>query len=228
MRAYCIQCPLPLFNCLRGCNQARSVGCGHGIGCRVAAITISEASRASGISRTSIYRALRDGRLARFEVLQGMRRLLHPDAVPYLRSGAIRPRADSPWFGAPTPASAPPVEPVAADSGEGWLDDPAERTDNLRECWGDGDDWESFAREWAAWRPDETLSDRRFWEHCAEFVKGWMADPPPPVDALTVVSWYRACTDAVEAVAAGCRWDGDQWAKRAAELDAEFGVTAQQ
>jgi hypothetical protein len=112
------------------------------------------------------------------------------------------------------------VEPVDADA-----DDPAEPTDNLPECWGENDNWETFAKEWSAWRPDETLTDRQFWEHCAEFVKGWMADPAPPVDSFTVVSYYRACTDAVEAVAAGCRWDGAKWAKRAAELDAEFGIS---
>jgi hypothetical protein len=198
----------------------------HSGNATVKALTISEASRASGISRGTMYRALNDGRLAKFEVVQGTRRLLQPGVVEYLRSGAIRPRADSPWFGtpAPTPASEPPVEPVEPDSGDDWLDDPAEPTDNLPECWGDGDDWESFAREWSAWRPDETLTDQQFWEHCAEFVKGWMADPAPPVDSLTVVSWYRACTDAVAAVAAGCRWDGEQWAARAAELDAESGV----
>jgi hypothetical protein len=174
-----------------------------------------------------MYRALRDGRLAKFEVVQGTRRLLQPGVVEYLRSGAIRPRADSPWFGRD---AAPAGEPAEFDVTQSLLPDgwpaagDAEPLEALPECWDDPEDWEPFGRLWGRWDPDETLTDQQFWEHCAEFVKGWMADPAPPVDSLTVVSWYRACTDAVAAVAAGCRWDGEQWAARAAELDAESGV----
>jgi hypothetical protein len=69
------------------------------------------------------------------------------------------------------------VEPAEPD---GWLE-PAEPTDWLPECWGEGDDWESFAKAWSAWRPDEKLSDREFWEHAAEFVKGWMANKKPAI-----------------------------------------------
>ncbi|MFM7513205.1 MAG: hypothetical protein ACKO3F_07545 [Cyanobium sp.] len=92
-------------------------------------LTVTEASRASGISRGTLYRALNDGRLRQFEIHEGGKRLLNPGVVKYLKSGAIRPRADSPWFdtAAPAPAPEPHVEPAEPD---GWLE-PAEPTDWL-------------------------------------------------------------------------------------------------
>jgi hypothetical protein len=182
----------------------------------VKAITISEASRASGISRGTLYRALKDGRLAKFEVLQGTRRMLLPAAVPYLRSGAIRPRADSPWFGGDAARA-------AADAPE------PDNGDLLPECWDDPDaDWQQFSEAWGRWQPESELSTAEYWQQVAALMRGWMADPLPPINGTTAPSWYRAATDAADAVNAGFRWDADQWAKRAAELDAEFGVTPEQ
>jgi hypothetical protein len=194
----------------------------------VKALTISEASRASAISRGTLYRALKDGRLARFEVLQGMRRLLHPDAVPYLRSGAIRPRADSPWFGRDAAPAGEPAEFDVTQSllPEGWpADGDAELLHQLPEAWDDQDDWETFGRLWGRWEPESELTDREYWEEVCALVKGWMADPAPPITPISIVGYCRACSDAMNAVSAGFRWSADQWAARSAELDAEFGVT---
>jgi hypothetical protein len=191
----------------------------------VKALTISEASRASGISRGSLYRALRDGRLAKFEVVQGTRRLLQPGVVEYLRSGAIRPRADSPWFGRD---AAPAREPAEFDETQSLLPDgwpaagDAEPLEALPECWDDPEDWEPFGRLWGRWDPGEELSDQQYWEQVCALVLAWMADPAPPITPVSIVGYCRACADAMNAVSAGFRWDGAQWAARSAELD---GVT---
>lgn len=198
----------------------------------VKALTISEASRASGISRGTLYRALKDGRLARFEVLQGMRRLLHPDAVPYLRSGAIRPRADSPWFGRDAAPAGEPAEFDVSESllPEGWpAAGDAELADNadlLPECWDDPDaGWQEFSETWGRWEPESELTDRQYWEQVCALVLGWMADPAPPINEITIVAYVRACADATAAVSAGFRWDAAVWAARSAEMDLEFGIT---
>jgi excisionase family DNA binding protein len=192
---------------------------------QVKPLTISEVSRVTGISRGTVYRAFAAGRLAKFEVLTGTRRLLRPGVVEYLRSGAIRPRADSPWFsGAPEPAAAP-AEAVDLLP-EGWpAAGDAEPLQQLPECWDDAEDWETFARLWGRWEPESELTDRQFWEQVCALVLGWLADPPPPINEITIVAYVRACADATAAVSAGFRWDAAVWAARSAEMDQEFGIT---
>lgn len=188
-------------------------------------LTVTEASRASGISRGTLYRALNDGRLRQFEIHDGGKRRLHPGVVRYLKSGAIRPRVDSGWFGtaAPAPAPVPPVEPDGDT--DGWLE-PGDNSDLLPECWDDPDaGWEQFSHRWGRWEPGAELSDGEFWEHVAGLMRGWMSDPAPAITALTAPSWYMAASDAVAAVHAGYRHDPKKFAARAAQLDREFGVT---
>lgn len=166
---------------------------------------------------------MRDGRLARFEVLEGTRRLLLPGVVLYLRSGAIRPRADSPWFGA---APEPEAEPAGAVDllPEGWpAAGDAEPLHQL--TWDDDQDWETFGRLWGRWAPESALADREYWQEVCQLVLGWLSDPPPPINEITIVAYVRACDDAVKAVAAGFRWDAATWAARSAEMDLEFGIT---
>jgi hypothetical protein len=139
--------------------------------------------------------------------------------VEYLRSGAIRPRADSRWFArAPEPAAAP-AEAVDLLP-EGWpAAGDAEPLHQLPETWDDEQDWESFARLWGRWEPESELTDRQYWEQVCALVLGWLADPPPPINAITIVAYACACADATAAVAAGFRWDAAVWAARAAEMD---------
>jgi excisionase family DNA binding protein len=196
---------------------------------QVKPLTISEVSRVTGISRGTVYRALRHGRLAKFEVLTGTRRLLRPGVVEYLRSGAIRPRADSPWVArAPEPAAEPAGAvdllpdgwPAAGDAAV------ADNSDLLPECWDDERaGWQEFSETWGGWRPDEQLGTAEYWEHVAALMRAWMADPLPPITASTAPSWYMAAADATAAVSAGFRWDAAVWAARSAEMDQEFGIT---
>jgi excisionase family DNA binding protein len=73
-------------------------------------LTVSELSRRTGISRTTIHRALADGRLTRYVITApNGRRLLEPEAVAFCTNGGIRGRVDSPWM----PWNETPAAPVA-------------------------------------------------------------------------------------------------------------------
>jgi AcrR family transcriptional regulator len=71
--------------------------------------SISEISRASGVSRTTLYRAIADGRLNPYLVRNeaGQLRLL-ATVLDAIRGGLIRPRIDSPWV-KPEGKPKPPV-----------------------------------------------------------------------------------------------------------------------
>ena len=76
-------------------------------------VSVADAAAATGFTRQAIYRAVRDGRLARFLVRDraGHARLM-VEALAAIRSGVLRLRADS-GAGrepvAPSPAAAPPA-----------------------------------------------------------------------------------------------------------------------
>lgn len=166
--------------------------------------SISEASRTSGISRNTIYRLLKDGRLRDFEVIKGSKRVLRVDGlVEFLRGGGVRPRVDSPWANWTRPGQQEAdsdMEPVVSPFPESWP------------C---GDDWERFANDWGHWRPDEELDDGRFWEEVAQLMNHWLIQPPPPITRATAPSYFLAITDAMAAVEAGFRFSETQWNRSA-------------
>lgn len=162
--------------------------------------SISEASRASGISRTSIYRSLKDGRLRDFEVIEDGRRMLRVKGlVEFLRGGAVKPRIDSPWAWNRSEDDAQQEVPAGAV------------LSNQPECWPGPDDWERFANDWGQWRPDDRLTGDRYWEEVAQLMRNWMIDPPPAITRSTAPSYFMAITDAMAAVDAGFRFDATQW-----------------
>lgn len=60
--------------------------------------TISEVSRASGVSRMTLYRAIKDGRLNRYLARNaGGAYRLTGEVMDFIRGGGIRARIDSPW-----------------------------------------------------------------------------------------------------------------------------------
>jgi hypothetical protein len=164
--------------------------------------SISEASRATGISRGTLHRMLKDGRLSAFEVQSGARRALRPEVRDFLLGGGCRPRIDSPWaswnqLAAPANGSAP----ISCNP----------------ECWDREDDWQLFAEVWGRWQPDQQLSDREFWAHVSELLNHWLVNPLliTPTTAATICA---TAADAQSAVTAGFRFDVAQW-RRAAVLE---------
>jgi len=58
--------------------------------------SVAEIARATGFSRQSIHRAIRDGRLSRYLIRdQAGRARLMPEAAAAIRAGVIRPRVDT-------------------------------------------------------------------------------------------------------------------------------------
>jgi hypothetical protein len=78
-----------------------------------ATVSVAEAALATGFTRQSIYRAIRDGRLNRHLVRdsKGQARLM-PEALTAIRSGLLRLRADSAAGHTPTTAPAPAPAPA--------------------------------------------------------------------------------------------------------------------
>ncbi len=73
--------------------------------------TISEVSRASGVARMTLYRALKDGRLNSYVIGDGRGPVrLKAAVMDFIRGGGIRPRVDSPWLDTKTELRPPLVE----------------------------------------------------------------------------------------------------------------------
>ena len=89
-----------------------------------ATVSVAEAALATGFTRQSIYRAIRDGRLNRHLIRdsKGRARLM-PEALTAIRSGLLRLRADSGAGQAPAVDAEPSADVWAADAsavGERW------------------------------------------------------------------------------------------------------------
>lgn len=183
-------------------------------------LTVSEVSRRSGVSRTSIYRLQRRGQLRPWTASgPGGRPLLRADVVGELRRGQLlRQRVDCPW--APRRDRAPTPEGLALEV-EGRDPDPtAEAIAPPYGCW-PADSWAGWAAMgWADWRPDETLSDAEHWAHVAGLLNAWLCLSAEPLDSTRAASLCLAADEAREAVAAGVRWNPEAWAAAAAALEA--------
>jgi len=185
-------------------------------------LSLSEVSRRSGVSRTSIYRLQRRGQLRPWTASgPGGRPLLRADVVAELRRGQLlRQRVDSPW--APRRDRAPAPEGLALEvEVEGLDPDPtAEAIKPPLFCW-PAADWQGWAAMgWADWRPDEQLSDGEYWAHVAGLLNAWLALDAEPLTSVQAVSVCLAVDEAREAVAAGVRWNPEAWAAAAAALEA--------
>lgn len=187
-------------------------------------LTVSEVSRRTGISRTSLYRLQRRGQLRPWTASgPAGRPMLRADVVGELRQGQLlRQRVDSPW--APRRDLAP-AAPVVAIAPEGLgleveaLDpDPtAEAIEPPYGAW-PADSWQGWAAMgWADWRPDEQLSDGEHWAHVAGLLNAWLCLSGEPLDSIRAASLCLAADEAREAVAAGVRWNAELWAAAAAE-----------
>jgi hypothetical protein len=167
-------------------------------------LTVSEVSRRSGVSRTSIYRLQRRGVLRPWSASgPGGQPMLRADVVAELRRGVLlRQRVDSPWAprrdrapAAPVVAIEPPYGAWPADSWAGWA-----------------------ALGWADWAPDQQLQDAERWEHVAGLLGAWL--PYGELSAIQAASLCLAADEARVAVAAGVRWNPEAWAAAAAAVDA--------
>jgi hypothetical protein len=178
-------------------------------------LTVSEVSRRSGVSRTSIYRLQRRGVLRPWSASgPGGRPMLRAEVVDELKRGQLlRQRIDSPWAPGRDRAPAAPVVVIepAADALE--LEPPYG-------AW-PADSWEEWAAlGWADWRPDEQLSNAEHWANIAGLLGAWLSLSAVPLDGTRAASLCLAADEAREAVAAGVRWNPERWAAAVAADEA--------
>jgi hypothetical protein len=177
-------------------------------------LTVSEVSRRSGVSRTSLYRLVRRGALRPWSASgPGGRPMLRADVVAELRRGVLlRQRIDSPW--APRRDRAPAAPVVAVEPEALELEPPYG-------AW-PADSWAGWAAlGWADWRPDESLSDAEHWAHVAGLMNAWLCLTADPLDGIQAASLCLAADEAREAVAAGVRWHPARWAAAVDAVDKE-------
>ena len=150
--------------------------------------SISEASRATGISRGTLHRMRRDGRLAAFEVQNGARRGLRPEVGQFLKAGGCRPRVDSPWASWNQPREEVPAPRIS------------------EECRGRHEFWSEYGRIASPSEPD--LTDEEFWQHVAAIASGMTGEPMTALEASNLRNFLN---EAVRDVEAGVRWDSERW-----------------